>query len=1477
MHAHHAHISHSNPACTQASGACHLALALALALVAFTCATPHDAWGDAHKGDPSSGTTTIKVVSDDISNRWDYDGSGISTRLRWAGSKDSGNLVYCINPGVNNGPGEGSVTLPARLLDASDFKSEKLYHACLAALYYAPGGPGYKTEDGTGIGRNFFPDTDWRGGSFGYRDRFATAHCLMGFYYNGADWDDTYPLSNKQPSSAYRNWFLEYMVPKSYGGTGDSSFGKQAFAHFNDDDMLANGGYTIEAWEQSVFLVMTGDGDKQDLLTYIDIPRGPLSIHKESGNAALTDSNPGYSLKGAVYTVYSDASCTDEVGSITTDASGGGSLDGLMAGTYYVKETKAAKGYLPDTETHKVKVKNESGGSFVSKEPPRHIPLDILVAKVDATTGQDSPQGDGALSGAAFDINFYHGYYDKEADLPQAPDKSWKGLTTDKGGRIAKSIDLPLGTYTVKESAPPRGYLANSRLFIGQIVSDDDAEGGARLKPINYSGAEALKESNVPVVAEEPKTFGFSVSKTDALLGAQAEGDASLAGAVFSVVNDSAKPVRINGTTYAKGEECLVVKTKKVGNAYIARCDGDTLPYGSYIIREKQAPTGYLLNDTWQHRIASDDSHPNGYVFDLTGSACADTPICGGLKVPKIDHENRQSKALGAASLEGAELTITLDSEQPVKVDGNVYHTGDIVKIMTTGADGTAATGDHDLPYGTYTVREARAPNGYLLNDTWKMTVHIRDDGEVYAIDAVDDQVKRGDVRLNKAHAETMDRMGGVAFLVTSKTTGEQHVVVSDENGSLDTSASWASHAHNTNANDKALVHESQEDDAGNSGEDTTVSPGEDHESSSSATSSSAGTSESGDDDGDDDEDDEDDDPTLEDGASTGTASGDQEPDIGADIGQETDASSSTSSSTGDAGDGETPSAGDAQGNSTPSYDFDGAARDIAAALGAESVQIENTEKLAARFVTAVPGTDISFTASVKKGGKTTKRTFIATPQEDGSVAIRDADTDDEVAYLEPPIDPVNAGDALTADAENEDAITDADTDANPIADKAMFTIGSGNDIVHEVRDTTADAAPDEAIPTIDDEKIDPESGVWFSGRTDLETEPNDALGALPYDTYSFQELRGKANRGMSLVSFNVIVHRDSVNIDMGTIDDTPIDTNVDIKTTLAYGDDLHLAPAIGQVELIDTVSYTGLTPNTHYELRGYLVDKDTGETVGETVSIELEPTETQGTTTVSFQVDASKHAGTSLVAFEELYENETCIAEHKDIEDDAQTVSIPAIATSLSSAEGKKAIIAGKDVELADRVDYRSLVPGIEYSLKATLHAKKDDGSDGGVLKGADGKEVVASATFTPQAPDGSATVTFTFDASQVSGQAVAFEELWFSEELYAEHKDIGDPSQTVKVKSPKKPTPPTQEKETPPKPAPPTKEKETPPTPTTPDTPKTPTTPTPTPEKGTPFAQTGNLLTRFWWVVLIVTATGTSAGMYVVFTRRPQYSSWE
>ena len=222
---------------------------------------------------------------------------------------------------------------------------------------------------------------------------------------------------------------------------------------------------------------------------------GSLKLVKTSANPVLTDgNNTCYDLAGAEYTVYSDSAATTEVGKIALDSKGEGTLDNIKSGTYYVKETKAAKGYALDEEIHEVKIESGKTAELAVKDVPQNDPARMAVQKIDAETGKASPLGAGTLAGAEFTVKYYSGMYNSESELLSEATRTWVFKTNDKG--IANILrdesfvsgdelymsatgvpTIPLGTITIQETKAPKGYtISDTTLHIQQVTSDGSVE-----------------------------------------------------------------------------------------------------------------------------------------------------------------------------------------------------------------------------------------------------------------------------------------------------------------------------------------------------------------------------------------------------------------------------------------------------------------------------------------------------------------------------------------------------------------------------------------------------------------------------------------------------------------------------------------------------------------------------------------------------------------------------------------------------------------------------------------------------------------------------------------------------------------------------------------------------------------------------------------------------------------------------------------
>ena len=226
--------------------------------------------------------------------------------------------------------------------------------------------------------------------------------------------------------------------------------------------------------------IYTGEG--QDIGQFwAKLNVGNAKVKKTSSNPTVTDGNANYSFEGATFGVYSDKGCNSQLATLTADGNGDTKEVEVKAGTVYIKELSAPKGYKLDSTVHALNVEAGKTATLTVADTPKVTETLIDLFKIDMETGKSTPQGTASLEGAEFTWSYYDGYYNAD-NLPAKATRTWTTKTVaekDNDGtihyvsRLADSYKvsgdsfytqdsknvLPLGTLTVTESKAPNGYL----------------------------------------------------------------------------------------------------------------------------------------------------------------------------------------------------------------------------------------------------------------------------------------------------------------------------------------------------------------------------------------------------------------------------------------------------------------------------------------------------------------------------------------------------------------------------------------------------------------------------------------------------------------------------------------------------------------------------------------------------------------------------------------------------------------------------------------------------------------------------------------------------------------------------------------------------------------------------------------------------------------------------------------------------------
>ena len=1300
------------------------------------------------------GTVPVKAAGDTVeltvsSESAEY--AGYETRKMYAG----GNYAYCVQPSKKtpqSGTYEKHYDVENYVSNAGD-KTQAVQSRNLA--YYCWGAPGFNAS--------YFPST-WYDGSAMDDDKYiALSHIMLSFLVS---YDEVGSMHGC--NSSFKNWVYQNVL--GYNANGD----------------LVNGQATLPilCWTTApasfkVYILSTGSAT-QNILGYEYTPTGTVSLSKTSANTGITSGNSCYSLAGAVYGIYSDAGCSAQVTTLTTDAGGNAAAVSLNAGTYYYKELTAPAGYALDSSVQSFTVTDGQNTALSVSDTPTNDPVRISINKVDSETG-DKVQGGASLENAEFTVKYYAGYYNA-GNLPANATRTWvlKTMKTASGKYIAALDDsykisgdefykvsnglavLPLGTISIEETKAPEGYNLDGAYL--QVGGTGTKITGKYVAQITQNGNLAsLKGGNTFKVSDKIKRGDFKLTKIDT------DNQNRMSDIPFRVTckgTGESHIIKTDENGYFSSESSWNAHSKNTngGGAYdglwFSSADGSAkvddsvgaMPYGDYTLEElscdnnrgkilyngefsirrdkvtvdigtienhseptpvittqasdaktqyqiikPSADTDIIDKVTITDTMAGRDYTITGTLMDKdTGEAvmvngnpvtASQTFTSDGTKKVLDMHFNFDSSALGGKTVVVCEkLTygdyVAATEEDMENKDQTIY----FPEIHTTATD--SETADH------LTLADSRA----VITDTVTYTNLLK--GETYTLSGVLMDKETGKELLVDGEPVTQEMaftagrasgtkklkfefdttgLAGKSFVVYETLTLEdvevaEHKDINDEGQTIHIPA-----AQTTATDDSSKINVSEakkEISVTDTVAYRNLVPGKEYTVRGTAVDKETG-----------------------------------EPLTDADGNELVSTAKFTAAS--------------ADGSVDVKFTFDGTAM-----AGRSVVFFENvyyTDKL------------IAVHADIDDEAQTVHIPLIFT-------SVKDKDTDSHMSL---------AGSDVT--------LTDTVAYRNLVPGKTYTVSGTLMDqrtgkavtVNGKAVTSSADFTPDTA---------DGETTVDFH-----------------FNTNGLDDTTGVVFEKMFYGKAEIAAHEDindkGQTIYIPSVKTTAIDEKTATKLTLAEKD----------IHIVDKVAYRNLVPGEKYTVTGTAIDKTTGETLKDdagkdvTAKASFKAEKANGTVDVEFVFDGSSLAGKTVVMYENIYYNNKLVGVHADISDEAQIIYVPSVKTAATDTKTEtKLTYAEKDIKITDTVEYTNLIPGKTYKVTGTAMDKKT----GKVIKDADGKAVTSEAEITPETADGKVDVDFIFDGSNLAGKTIVmFEEIRYENRLVGVHADINDEAQTIYV----------------------------------------------------------------------------------------------
>ena len=456
-------------------------------------------------------------------------------------------------------------------------------------------------------------------------------------------------------------------------------------------------------------------------------------------------------LAGAVYEITADEDVItpdgtlryhkgDVVDTVTTDEDGTAKSKELYLGKYTVVETKAPTGMVINKEKHSVELTyagqdvavTETATSFVNERQKVKISLEKILE-------QDETFGIGKNDEIK---NISFGLYAKEDIVSSSgtaipADGLIEIITLDENGAATANTDLPFGSYYVKEIATDEHYILSDTQypFTFEYAGQD-----TETVEINVNDGKPI----------ENKLIYGSVSgkKID-------ENGEALGGALIGIF-------KADETEFTKEHAIMTATSEKDGSFSFAK-----VPYGKWIVREIEAPEGFVLDDTsYEVNIGE-----NEQVIEVE---ITDEYIHGNIELTKVDADYPDNKLTGA----------TFEVYKDVNGDGKLDDGDELIGNLEETATGIYEM--KELLYGKYLVRETKAPEGFVL-DKGVYSVFIEKDETTYKVEnkagvGFINEAMKGNLKIKKTSSD--GKVEGFTFRVTG-VNGYDSTFTTDKNGEI--------------------------------------------------------------------------------------------------------------------------------------------------------------------------------------------------------------------------------------------------------------------------------------------------------------------------------------------------------------------------------------------------------------------------------------------------------------------------------------------------------------------------------------------------------------------------------------------------------------------------------------------------------------------------------------------------------------------